>query len=69
MIKKLQALIDEWEEDKKDENDEIRKSMQEHSIDPTKKEIEKIKAIMAKEAIEKEKLLNGECKDYQNPCE
>lgn len=69
MIKKLQDLIDGWKKNKKETEDENQKKYFQEGINKTEKEITKIKGIMASETIEKSNLLDGECKDYQNPCE
>ncbi len=74
MIKKKEALIANRENTldemrKADGYDKDHKKQFEDDIVTAKKEIEEIKAVIASETIEKNNLLNGECKDYQNPCE
>lgn len=69
MIKRLQRAIASWEKNKKETEDASSKKDLQDSIDNAEKGIEKIRAIMASEAVEKSNLLAGECKDYQNSCE
>ena len=76
MIKKLQNLIGDWENEKKEyekrEDSSTKKENIGHiqdQIDNAETEIAKIKQAVADEQIQKQILLDGECKSYQSPCE
>jgi len=70
MIKKKEAIISEREKAiKHDTMDEDLKKQFLGDIKDAKKDIEKIKGIMTSEQAQKQALINGDCKDYQNPCE
>ena len=69
LINKLKEAITGWEKSKKDSSQNSRKEELQNQIDNAENNIVKIKRIMASEATEKSNLLNGECKDYLNPCE
>jgi len=70
MINQFEKDISGWEKNKNDSNvDESLKKRFEDNINNAKKEIKKIKDIMASEATARSDLLAGECKDYTKPCE
>jgi len=72
MIENLEDLASGWEKNAEwykefDDNESLIRIQKD--IASAKEDIATVKEIMASEQIQKEELLNGECKDYQNPCE
>ena len=72
MIEDLEDLASGWEKNAafaKENGDEKSFERLKKDIASAKEDIATVKETMASEQIQKEELLNGECKDYQNPCE
>lgn len=69
MINRLQGYIDSYTKQiKKLSDKELIKDLQK-KVDKFESDIQIVKTTMANSQAEKNNLLAGECKDYQNPCE
>lgn len=68
-IKGWQKKIDAWEKNLKEYISKTNRKVIEDNIKDSEREIERLKQAKISDAAEKNNLLAGECKDYQNPCE
>jgi len=71
MIKQIEGRVSECKKtrDSGEFSSDAIKNAWESCIKDGEKDIATIKSAIASESAEKVSLLNGECKDYQNPCE